>query len=488
MTKNLLRPFLWGILSFSVLSSCRTEDNISKQNQEDKRFATFTSQSGKTINYANGFASLMIKYDELNKSNLSGIANKPLLSASSDKNGSTATGSYIEFNVRSQVIKNSDGNIWVVFPKVENGTVISLIVSLLSEKETYLSYYSVDKSDEFYKTNTPLFQEAYNRYKKKNMRLALSASTSIQFMANNDCENRPDERCSEIEEVIITNPRPIKTPNKDITLPTGDQTDNSIPGSDCGTFGDCFGGGGGGGTGTGTQQQDACSQALTNNSIAKNLLTKGEISRSKTAVTATITSDKNEKTFSFGKDKDGNYKTTSIKEGNGGSAQMSVTDPNLTIEGGAHTHTADVYNVASSGDIYQFYKAHSANNNFNYYYTFSQGNNNYVYTIVNQTAFDNFIKNYPEGTNFDMTTQTWNQSSKIGKDYRNIINSFQNSNMPDDDIMDLVMAAMIRKYNMGIALSKADSNGNFNGIYAKEIKDPNDPSKTTYAITPDCNL
>ncbi|PUB25256.1 hypothetical protein C8J95_11437 [Elizabethkingia sp. YR214] len=214
MTKNLFKPFLWGILSFSVLSSCRTEDNLTSQKQaEDKRFATFTSQSGKTINYANGFASLMIKYDEINKSNLSGIANKPILKASSDQNTST-TGSYIEFNVRSQVIKNSDGNIWVVFPKVENGTVISLIVSLLSEKETKLSYYTIDKNDEFYKTNAPLFQEAYNRYKKRNMRLALSASASIQFMANNDCDNRPDERCSEIEEVIITNPRPIKTPNK----------------------------------------------------------------------------------------------------------------------------------------------------------------------------------------------------------------------------------------------------------------------------------
>ncbi|MCL1670059.1 hypothetical protein M2T82_18505, partial [Elizabethkingia ursingii] len=126
----------------------------------------------------------------------------------------------------------------------------------LSEKETKLSYYTIDKNDEFYKINAPLFQEAYNRYKKRNMRLALSASASIQFMANNDCENRPDERCREIEEVIIVNPRPIKTPNKDLTLPTGDQTDNSIPGSDCGSFGDCLGGGGGGGgTGTGAPQK-----------------------------------------------------------------------------------------------------------------------------------------------------------------------------------------------------------------------------------------
>ncbi|MCL1667068.1 hypothetical protein M2T82_03225, partial [Elizabethkingia ursingii] len=116
MTKNLFYPKLWGVLALSLLFSCRTEESIAKQNQEDKRFATFTSKSGETINYANGFASLMIKYDELNKSNLSGIANKPLLSASSDKNSSAATGSYIEFNVRSQVIKNSDGNIWVVFP------------------------------------------------------------------------------------------------------------------------------------------------------------------------------------------------------------------------------------------------------------------------------------------------------------------------------------------------------------------------------------
>ncbi|MCL1668228.1 hypothetical protein M2T82_09170 [Elizabethkingia ursingii] len=332
MTKNLLRPFLWGILTFSLLSSCRTEDNISKQNQEDKRFATFTSQSGKTINYANGFASLMIKYDELNKSNLSGIANKPLLSASSDKNGSTATGSYIEFNVRSQVIKNSDGNIWVVFPKVENGTVISLIVSLLSEKETYLSYYSVDKSDEFYKTNTPLFQEAYNRYKKRNMRLALSASTSIQFMANNDCENRPNERCSDIEEVIITNPRPIHTPDPGLYIPPEDPGNGDGPTiptqGGCGSFGDCSRGSSN--NGSGNQQKDMCSQMKAQNESTDYQNTIKDL-RGKTNL-------KHESGYS--ENKSGKFTELKVGTSTENSDSMSITFDSNT-KGYAHTHLND---------------------------------------------------------------------------------------------------------------------------------------------------
>ena len=78
MRKKLLFVPLWGIFTLSLLSSCRSEDGAIQQKQiEDNRFATFIPKSGKTINYADGFASLMKRYDNLHKTNLSGINNKP---------------------------------------------------------------------------------------------------------------------------------------------------------------------------------------------------------------------------------------------------------------------------------------------------------------------------------------------------------------------------------------------------------------------------
>lgn len=246
---------------------------------------------------------------------------------------------------------------------------------------------------------------------------------------------------------------------------------------------------GGGTTSNSNPANDPCSKATASNTQAKNLLANSKISTKKTEATKTITTDANEKSFTFGKDKDGNTQTSDIKEGSNGAAPMPATDPNFTVEGGAHTHTLDYYNVASSGDIYKFYKNHQSNSNYNYYFTFSQNNNNYAFTIIDQTKFDNFFKNYPDSAdNFDMTAQTWKDSSDIGKMYKTIMKSFEGTGMSDDDIMDLVMAEMIQKYDMGIALSKADSSGNFSTIFVKENKDPNNPTKIIYEKTTDCNL
>ncbi|HAY3537001.1 hypothetical protein [Elizabethkingia anophelis] len=81
MKKHLFYPALWGILALSTLFSCRTEDGAITQKQlEDKRFAVFVPKDGKTVNYANGFAFLMQRYDNLHKTNLSGKNNsKPIL-------------------------------------------------------------------------------------------------------------------------------------------------------------------------------------------------------------------------------------------------------------------------------------------------------------------------------------------------------------------------------------------------------------------------
>ncbi|MCT3839483.1 hypothetical protein HZP70_18145, partial [Elizabethkingia anophelis] len=76
MRKKLLFAPLWGIFALSLLSSCRTEDGAVTQKQiEDKRFAVFVPKDGRPVNYADGFALVMKKYDEKKNTNLSGINN-----------------------------------------------------------------------------------------------------------------------------------------------------------------------------------------------------------------------------------------------------------------------------------------------------------------------------------------------------------------------------------------------------------------------------
>ncbi|HAY3533779.1 hypothetical protein [Elizabethkingia anophelis] len=214
MKKRLLYPALWGILALSILSSCRTEDNITQQNkvQEAKYFSVFVPKVGEKINYANGFAFLMKRYDELHKTNLSGINNNPILgnlSASTSKTASVFqnTGVYVEFAVRSQTITEENGDKWVVFPKVEGNKVVSLVAAVLSQKETYVSYHIINQGDELYKRNINRFQEALARYQKQRVTLALNAS--IKPMAGSGCSNNGVEydNCGIPEVVIDVPPR-----------------------------------------------------------------------------------------------------------------------------------------------------------------------------------------------------------------------------------------------------------------------------------------
>ncbi|AJW64099.1 hypothetical protein VO54_02642 [Elizabethkingia miricola] len=244
MNKKLFFAPLWGIVALSLLSSCRTEDGVVQQKQnEAKYFKVFIpKKENETINYANGFAFLMKRYDELQKTNLSGINNKLIvnnLSASTEKNASVFqnANSYVEFNIRSEVFTEKNGDKWVAFPKIQGEKVTALVVSILTEKKTYVKYLTFGEQSHLYKVFGDDFQEAFSRYRKQLVNLRLSAA--IKPIAGGE---------TLIPEVIITVPRP----GGDISLgPWGDDG-GSQPGGGCGAHLQCdymdgSGGGGGGG-------------------------------------------------------------------------------------------------------------------------------------------------------------------------------------------------------------------------------------------------
>nr|WP_305051256.1 hypothetical protein [Elizabethkingia bruuniana] len=213
MKKHLFYPALWGILILSLLSSCRTEDGAITQKQlEDKRFAVFVPKEEKVVNYANGFAYLVQRYDNLHKTNLSGVNNNnPAirnLSASINKNAAIlqASESYVEFNIRSQVIRGANDDKWVIFPKIEKGVVKDLVVGVLSKNETYLTFYNIDTNDKYYTSNISLFDEAFKTYQKRKGSIALNASIKPMAFKGDGTGCSEEQPCKDIEEVEINVP------------------------------------------------------------------------------------------------------------------------------------------------------------------------------------------------------------------------------------------------------------------------------------------
>ena len=243
MIKNLFRASLWGILSLSLLSSCRTEDGLTQREQQnDMRFAALIPKAGKSVNYADGFAVLMKKYDNVHGTNISGINNitKANLNASISPLFQN-NGSYVEFKVRSFVMTEENGEKWVIFPRVENNQVIGLIMCTLKEKETLIAFDEIKSSSDYYKQLLPLFQEAFSRFNRRKISLGLTASINPMALNSSGGAGSGDgtddspgcgsdvQQCGEIEEVVV--PGKPKQPKEPPTKPVGESTCDSI--SDC---------------------------------------------------------------------------------------------------------------------------------------------------------------------------------------------------------------------------------------------------------------
>ncbi|WP_288790936.1 hypothetical protein [uncultured Elizabethkingia sp.] len=253
MRKKILFAPLWGIFALSLLSSCRTEDGAITQKQiEDKRFTVLIPKSGKSVNYADGFAFLMKRYDNVNGTNISGVNN----TTKANLNASVTplfqnTGSYVEFKVRSYIMKEENGEKWMIFPRVENNQVIGLIMCTLKEKETFIAFDEIKSDSDYYKQLLPLFQEAFNRYNRRKGSLALNASIKPMAIGGGGETENPVEgcgddvqQCGSIEEVVVPGKpnKPKDPPSKPVGASSCDSLSQCPPPTDEG------GGGGGGGT------------------------------------------------------------------------------------------------------------------------------------------------------------------------------------------------------------------------------------------------
>ncbi|HFK5506006.1 hypothetical protein [Elizabethkingia anophelis] len=342
MNKKLFYIPLWGILTLSSLSSCRSEDGLSQQQQEkDMRFSVFAPKNGKTINYPDGFAYLMKRYDRLQKTNVSGINNKSVLnnlSASTDNNTVVpqANNEYVEFNVRSQTFTEENGDKWVVFPKVKGNMVVGLVIATLTQGETYVRYETYRDSNEWFKKNVNSFQEALGRFQKKIISLSLSAS--INPMAGSNCTKTSTgyDNC-EIEGVTVGGGKP-KTGGSgggggdDPEPPEGG---TCLPHEDCDTALP-------GGTGQDTTYEllDPCSKARLNLS---SYVVKQAAQDLQDKINDLNRTDPNEEVRII--NKDGSTKTI-----HGGQDHV-VFSPDIYTKGSVHDHSSSGYAMFPPHDI-----------------------------------------------------------------------------------------------------------------------------------------
>ncbi|WP_236900613.1 hypothetical protein [Elizabethkingia ursingii] len=467
MIKNLLKASLWGILTLSTLSSCRTEDGAITQKQiEDKRFAVFIPKSGKSINYADGFAFLMKRYDGLQKTNISGINNKTIIGtiANTDKTAFISQNgqSYVEFNVKSQIITEESGDKWIVFPKVQGNRVIGLVSATLTEKGTYIRYRNYNEQDELYKLNVVAFQESLNKFQQKFKTLALSAS--INPVAGSGCRKENGEwvDCG-IQEVIITVPRP----NPGTTNPP----ENGGNGGGCQDHANCIDPGGGGG-GYIEPLQDPCSKAKRASANANTLWKNPAIREKALDKLDNLKTDRIEHAVGVGRDANGNPTTSAITSGT--SDQVNVESPPGDYVFNAHTHPELNDTPHSGPDLYNVLENILKSPSFVGSFVINSSGTTYGIFVNDRDAVIEFLRKYPRQDN--LGRKEFNTSNDIGRDYNNIRDSFSSGRSPSNGLseqtagMEAALAYVMDKYNMGVSLLKADKNGNFNGITAQAAK------------------
>lgn len=275
--KKKIIAMLLGILL--ILIACRTETDYVEKEEVKQSFAVFSATSSNKIaykknaktgnnqiDYASGFAYLLQRHDSIHHMNNTGLVNSTNETIWDDevkqhfiKNSNSA---FIEFRIKSQTVVQENQDKWIIFPKIKNNNVVDLVGVVLSDNETDVRYYYIDRESKLYKDNVSLFQETYDKHFVKNNRA----------VANRDA---PDKDINGIEIVFST--KPWWDLGKE--SPKGDTSTSG--GGKCTEYDDCDQYDRAGGGGDVTQEKDPCAKVKNNNRDAKNLISKADVKNKK---------------------------------------------------------------------------------------------------------------------------------------------------------------------------------------------------------------
>ena len=235
-----------------------------------------------------------------------------------------------------------------------------------------------------------------------------------------------------------------------------------------------------------------CENLALENTTLKALTKKPLFQNRFTEISTNISTNTVEKAFSFGVSASvsTNETVTPVNIGDEKNVDIHASYPGMNIYGAVHTHprkNAD-YKSFSFKDLFTFSEGNKANSKFKHFLIKAYDGSVYSLSITNQAVFTAFFKNHLES--YYLTPEnTHDISTDMGKDITNVIRVFMNKGKSKDQAYELALAYVMNKHNMGMAISKMDTNGNFIPIFVNELTpDPKKPKRKSYEQTEDCNL
>jgi len=229
-----------------------------------------------------------------------------------------------------------------------------------------------------------------------------------------------------------------------------------------------------------------CEKAVQANVKAKALLEQKIIKDTIAKASQTVLTDPTEKGFNFGTKNDGSYTTSPIKLGTDIGINLPPTDYEFTVTGSGHTHNGDAYECFAPNDFYIFATANKYNANFTTMFTFGSSGGTYNVHITDLAKFKTFRDNYPKVDY--ITDEAWKKGSSLRVDFDFVKDKFEKQGKSKDEAFALAQAFVLKKYNTGMSISKKQPDGSFKSIFVKENILLNNPNKTTYEQTDECNL
>lgn len=439
MIKKLTIPVILVLL----LSSCRSEDLLNTNEElPPSKFKVFSAQSSQkdgTVNYANGFKTLLERYDQINavQHTAEALRNAWL-------NSSPMADEYVEFNIRSQDFTTKDNEKYILFPLIKNYQAEGIIISILKDNETVVEFNKMSPQAENYDIILGLFRA---QYIKSNMKIK-----SVGKAPGGPCGFEGQPPC-DIEVIVITVPGPGGGQG-------GGFGGGIITPGGCGPFEDCLhnpdaGGSGGGG---GTSPFNPCSRlkALTNSPAFQSNVTnlEGRLG------------DSYESGYRIGTSA-GGATQNQILQNQPGTREVNLSVfPNTTVI--MHSHYNGLYPIFSPGDIIFFNQwiVWAQNYNSNPANIPKISLDNIIFTIVSSTgtysfSFDDAVPNaFPNYTQeqFDELSSRYSQLLEQAQSVGNVSGdvSFDSQKLEKG-----FLKFMNEKMNMpGAKLFKSTASGN----------------------------
>ncbi|HFK5562274.1 TPA: hypothetical protein ACGZ9C_001922 [Elizabethkingia anophelis] len=396
-------------------------------------------------------------------------------------------------------LQNKSGNTLISVP-IE-GTIPGFSVGIMNflvskEGDTY-GVYKVFKDNpdlkdtemSFYSGTGQLIVQGYYNRSKKTFVTPMgryNVQAGIQKMAFGK------ELEQEIDEVVITVPAPVNPPPVTPTIPYIPPTNPSLP-PDTGFPPYDPGKENTNPSPSGSGQQDPCSKAKGVIGVANNTLRDNNVKENVADIMDEKKTAPNEFTKSIGRDVDGKYTFSELREGSAGEA--SVPPPPGAFVANAHTHPDGGGAPPSCIDFYTTLKIADYDNAYIGSYVFAANGSVYMIAVNDRDALRAFLQKYPKDDNINPGAKEFNDKNDIGRDYNAIRRCYyggscNKTTMSDQDAgMEAGLAYIMEKYKTGLSLLKGDKNGNFKGITASDGKiydSVNKEYKNGYVSSP-CN-